>query len=344
MLKNIVSLSFAVLLFAGCGEKQKQDNPPPADLVKTHSLKNTESAFFFVGIVDENPGIYRYDFTTKQSSVIWSHKKEKVIEFSQNDDKSKGYFITVSQFGKDGAFPFVRGVKVYAIDLKTLKATEIKKLGNGLQLVAYWEGFNAFKVVMNSIDVTVATYVEQYSGSFTTEGKILFESKKTYNLTKDGYPQLPSIEPALNSPSGTMRLRTDEKNEIQFSPPKGRRFTISGPSSEKLRQVQWTIDESFLVYTTINVTPDNESLYDKNPQTSTLYIFDCSKQEITATVTGAGYKNFAIFGNILAYDTHFGEQSTIVLFDLSIGKQIGIIEIKGGCGLKNIPLIPDYSA
>jgi hypothetical protein len=77
--------------------------------------------------------------------------------------------------------------------------TFIKEIGNGMQVFTSWETGNAFRVILNSVNKTVASYIEQHTQIFSEFGKQLVDETKTYNLIADGYPK--PLERSINSES-----------------------------------------------------------------------------------------------------------------------------------------------
>jgi hypothetical protein len=85
-------------------------------------------------------------------------------------------------------------------------------------------------------------------------------------------------------------------------------------------------------------------LYDDDPKTSHLRIYSIAENKFIYEKLGAGFKNFNIYDNYVVYDTGFGLKSFISIIDLRSGNEIGRVNVQGGCGLRFIPLIPDYEA
>ena len=46
----------------------------------------------------------------------------------------------------------------------------------------------------------------------------------------------------------------------------------------------------------------------------------------------------------LIFDDGFNVRSQLIIFNFRSGQIIDSVNISGGCGLKNIPMIPDYGA
>jgi len=114
--------------------------------------------------------------------------------------------------------------------------------------------------------------------------------------------------------------------------------------NQKLNYVSWSEDENFLFFSTIDISPGNATLYDNSPSTAKLFIFSLVNRNLIKTFEGGGIKNFVLDGDILLFDDGFNDKSRIFIYNFQTDQMIDTIKISGGCGLKNIPSIPDYSA
>jgi hypothetical protein len=335
---------FLLVFFSFCGCKNK-DNLPKETQATQPSVSNLPKQIIFVGNTGKNAGLFLYNFKNKQSQQLWSNKRETVIELSYSENMKTTFFLTASEFGKKGVFPFVNNIKLYSVD-DSLNIKFIQNIGSGLQVTAYWTDANTYQIVLNSIDKTIAQYVEQSLFLFGANGKLLLSEKKAYDLTKDGYPNLPLEKTNLFSKTGKYVLSSNDKIPTILSlRNKEKRETKEIYQSQfKLKLVGWTGDDSFLCFTTLDVSPNNETLYDAEPQTSRLVIYSIKTHNVIRDIKGGGYKNFFLIENLLIYDDGFKDKSEIIIYDLSTHKELDRIKINGGCGIKNIPLIPDYEA
>ncbi len=115
-------------------------------------------------------------------------------------------------------------------------------------------------------------------------------------------------------------------------------------SSESLNQIYWTQDGKYLIFTTLDITTANETLYDDEPQTSHFFVYAIDDNKVIFQKDGGGIKNFLLRGNLIFFDDGFGDKSNISTYNLLTNEYRTVIEIKGGCGLNYIPFIPDYDA
>ena len=114
--------------------------------------------------------------------------------------------------------------------------------------------------------------------------------------------------------------------------------------SQKLNQIEWTPENKYLIFSTINITPRNNTLYSKKPETAKIFIYSIPDKKIIKEWNGGGFKNFILLKDLLIFDDGFSKKSSIKIFDLKTLQITNSIRIKGGCGIRNIPSIPDYSA
>ncbi|MGA7839072.1 MAG: hypothetical protein WB996_13960 [Ignavibacteriaceae bacterium] len=336
-----------ILLFTGCGENTKQYREKSEPVNDTTSLKTqteTIDNFIFVGMIEYKAGLYKYDFAKKKYSQFWSNYNEQVVELSYSPDKKKAFFLTAGHFGKKNIFPYITRVKLYEINIDSSKVKFIKRIGNGIQVFSQWEDNNNFKIVINRIDKIVATYIRQQTFIYNIFGKELLNETEIFDLTKNGYPR-PSHNPDnLNSPSRRFTLLNKGKDSTQVylqDHEKGEQYYILG-NGQKINKFRWSEDERYLILSTIDLNVDNNTLKAKVPETSTLIIYDINEHKIVKQWSGDGVKNFYIRNDFLIFDNGFKQNSRVDIFNLGKMKQFDEIKIKRGCGLRNIPEIPNY--
>ncbi len=342
---KIVFILFFISLMLGCGDINK--NNEVKQEINPSLKKENITQFIFVGMAGEKPGLYKYNFKTKKSKVFWSSGVEEVMELSFSQDRKSAFFLTARDYGKRGVFPFITRAKLYYINLDSNKVNFVTNIGTGMQVFTEWVDSNNFKVAFNSIDIKVSDYVDQHTFIFNTFGKELLNEKKIYNLFKEGYPSLPKRNIDLKSKQLTAELMTVDKdsvNSFYLKKSSENSSELICNDNKKLRDASWSYNNNELIFSTVNVTPGNETLYSKDPQTSSLYIYSIKNNKIENQWDGSGFKNFFIQNDKLFFDTGFKENSVIIIFDLKNSSPADSIKINGGCGLENIPQIPDYSA
>ncbi len=344
-LKYFFVFLLAALLLS-CGKNNTADEETSGKKSIVPEVEESVEQFVFVGSIQGRPGLYKYTVENKTIKPFWSGRNEKVVELSYSDDMQSAFFLTARGYGKKGAFPFINKVKLYHINPDSMKAKEVENLGSGLQLFSRWENNDNFKVVINSIDKTVASYVDQRTKVYDKSGKLLVDENKIFDIGKQGYPE--PIHPKLNtlSPTGRFQLISngDKNPSIYLRDLDNNKDVFIVKSSFGLRQIEWTIDDSLLVFSIADITPNNNTLYNKMPQTSKLILYDVVNHKIIKEWEGGGVKNFYLTKKLLIFDDGFSNNSSIKIYDYKKQKLLDTIEINGGCGLRNIPQLPDYSA
>src|SRR4030065_680551 len=178
-------------------------------------------------------------------------------------------------------------------------------------------------------------------------GKKLTDEKKTYDVVKDGFPQNPVIQINISSPDKKYSILSVDAVQTQIylvDHTKNDEKKLIAELNQKLNVVDWSEDGEYLIFRTIDISPGNETLYNKEPATSKLFIFSVENKKIVNMFEGGGIKNFMLNGNIMIFDDGFKERSKLVIYNFRSGQMIDSVKISGGCGLKNIPRIPDYGA
>lgn len=346
----IISFFSLAIIISGCIRKNepiRKVSIKSSAAVKELNNVPAMNEILFTGMIGNKPGIYKYNFPTKSYSAFWHNDKEEVIELSYSPDKKSVFMLTAHQSGKKGVFPFINNIKLYSISLDSNTVKLVEAIGSGFQVFSFWENSNSFKVIINIFNVTVGKYFEQVIKTFNASGKKLKDEKIIYDVVKDGFPQNPEIQKNNTSPdkrysilsidsAGTQiylidHTQNDEKNLIT-------------KLHQKLNVVDWSVDGEYLFFSTIDISPGNETLYSEQPNTSKLFIFSLVNKKVVKMFDGGGIKNFMRSGNNLIFDDGFKERSRLLIYNFNSDQMIDSIKISGGCGLKNIPRIPDYGA
>ncbi|MBZ0200920.1 MAG: hypothetical protein K8H86_13700 [Ignavibacteriaceae bacterium] len=324
----------------GCNNKE--DEKPVSITERAMNKKVLPNEFYFVARALYTPGIFKYTFETKKNKIVWSSKNERVIELSYSEDLKSAFFITAKHYGRTGAFPYIKKVRLYILNTKTDQVNFVKLIGSGMEVYTRWETDDTFSIFLNSLDDKVATYINQQKQIYNVFGKLLSDETKIYDLTSDGYPMPSRAEKSNLSPDGTNKfvVEIDSVNKYKVIIGESKNEDIIS-TTQKLRQFQWTADGN-LVFTTADVSPSNKTLYTDKPESSKLLIYSPVKKEILKYWEGGGVKNFLIINNTLIFDTGFESKSKINMINLETLKQFNVVKKIGGCGIKYIPELPDY--
>jgi hypothetical protein len=335
-------LSVILLLSHSACHKEKSD--APQNTIDKASVPVPPVNYIFVGAEKESPKLYQYNSETGKADVYWGPSKGTISGFEYNENYTKAFITTVSSAGKLGAFPFINNVTIFILDVKSKKIEKVKNFGSGIQMIAYWQDTATVRLVMNVIDKTIATYVEQKSALISSSAKILFEENKTYDLAKSGYPLMPVVKPQIVAPAGGFSLNVTENNEVFLRKPGKKQLKLIGGSAFKLHRAAWSPDKKYVVLSTLNISPANETLYDAQPATANIYIYSIEDETIVYQNKGAGLKNFNLVYPFVFFDDGFSTNAAIRIFNLQTRELAPAITMPGGCGIINIPFIPDYGA
>ena len=175
---------------------------------------------------------------------------------------------------------------------------------------------------------------------FNIYGKKLEDVTEIFDIIKQGYPQTPEKKIDYISPDREYSIESKGEDSIAVYLKENETEKLIIKSSQQIKRVEWEND--LLLLSTINMKPDNESLYTKNSETSKLIIYSLEYIEILRMWEGSGIKNFFAAGDFLVFDDGFERSSRIIIYNLKNKKIYDEIKTEGGCGLRNIPQIPDY--
>jgi hypothetical protein len=326
------------LLLVSC-ERSEREAP-------VNKVKRDFHSFIFTGMSNRKPALYKYNVKKNSFSLFWKGDSEEIVDLSYSPDHNSAFFLTASRQGKQGIFPFVKNARLYVIPDSASHPEFVRDIGSGIQIFSRWESETVFRIILNSWDKKVSTYIDQKTIILNIFGRILQEEKQVYDITSDGYPRLPRTKPDSLSPSGKYQVKFNENdpdsvfliqrntNNAAFM------MTINKPVNE----IIWSDNRDVLFVSTLDVTPANTSIFSGNPNTSSLYVYSIDQQKLIKKWTGGGYKNFFTIGDFLIFDDGFERNSSIYIYNFKEDKVIKRIKIKGGCGLRGIPETPRFGA
>lgn len=330
-MKNLILFFLPVVIITtACNNDSTPDpaNDPALKDVEAASVKEFKE-LVFVGSYQNKPSIYSYNKEENISKVLWHDKNESVLDLEVSDDLSVAFFITYRRIDRRNTPPEYILVKLFRIDLVTGKADLIKKLGDVIQIYSYWDNIGRFVVISNSIDITIASYVNKNKQVFNSFGKLLLDENEVFDISKDGYP-LPDV-PDLKLTSPKERFMVFEKADSIFIRNNYNNEEMFVSSDyERIINIQWAENLKQVVFLVLSKSDDSE-----NPNTK-LFIFDVIEKKAVKTFNEIGKKRFLLYGDFLFYESGLNKSAFVKIFKLSELKEAGVINIKGGCALRSL--------
>jgi hypothetical protein len=303
----------------------------------TNEIKNATitdfTGFYFVGNYLGFPSIFRYDYAKDKSKVFWYSNDERVIDLLISPDNKSGFFITKRKQRLKSSQPAIEKGRLYRIDFEINKVESITRLEEGIQVIPFWTDNDRFTLVINSIDKTIASYVNKNTQVYNRFGKLLSDNMEIFDLTKDGYPV--TKRPSLNYKSPNNLFTVVEKNDsvdvIQLNSKKEIKTKYT---ADKLLQIEWAENNKHLVLLMISKLEKPAELNDY--QKSLLVIVDLQMKKSVKMFDAEGFKRFVLIGDFLIFESGIGRDSHIEVFNLSSLQKIKTIKVTGGCSLRNI--------
>ncbi|MGB5848004.1 MAG: hypothetical protein WBH40_05930 [Ignavibacteriaceae bacterium] len=296
--------------------------------VDTASSKKIEH-FFFVGKAGSETGLYKYNLNDNKYEPFWSIPNETIVQLSYSNNLEYAFFLTARKLGTKRGVSFIRGIKLYSIDLRNSSVEPISKIGNAVQLFAYWLD-NNYKIQFTQFDMKIASRINKINQIYSPFGKIIKEDIEIFDFIKDGYPQFEIKRKSFISPSGNFGI-TQSADSVFLSIADAVDKVFINSTAGKISKVEWSSDESYVFFTSNSI---NENKFKKIP--STIYVYDLVNQKIVKKLDSEDKLNFIIANDLLIFDTSFNNQSAIGVFNYKKNKDVVRIQVKGGCGIINI--------
>jgi hypothetical protein len=318
------------MIFISC-EKESSDNENFKDYqltVETTASKNIEY-FFFVGKAGMETSLYKYNLNDNIFEIFWSVPKENVVQLSYSDNLEYAFFITAKRLGTRRGVSFIRGIKLYRLDLGNSSVELIREIGNAVQLLAYWFD-NNYKIQITQFDMKITSHINKTNQIYSSFGKLLKEDTETHDFIKDGYPQFELKQTSLISPSGNFGI-TQSADSVFLSIAGAVDKVFIDSTAGKINNTKWSSNERYTFFTA-NLVGENELKRIPN----TIYVYDVVNQRILKRWDGEDKINFFIVNDLLIYDTGYNYQSAIGVYNYKKNEDVSKIQIRGGCGIINI--------
>ena len=250
-----------------------------------------------------------------------------------SSNNRSAYFITKRKQRLKSSQPAIERGKLYRLDFETKKVESIAQLEEGIQVIPFWLDKDRFALVINSVDKTIASYINKNTQIYNRFGKLLSDNTEVFDLTKDGYPitNIPTLN--YNSPNELFTV-ADKGDTIVIKQIKYENEIKTEFVNEKILQIDWAENNKNLIMLLI---PSTEERLDINVyRGSRLVIYDLKLRKTVKIINAVGFKHFALIGDFLIFDKGIGKDSQIEIIKLDSLKNIKTIKLKGGCSIRNI--------
>ena len=334
LMKFCLILVLSSIILLSCGDIKDKDLADNNLKKEIENAQVTEfSSFYFVGNYSGMPAIYKYDYSTDKYKVFWHSDRERVIDLLISPDKNSCFFITKRRQRLKSSQPAIEKGRLYRIDFEINKVESITQLEEGIQVIPFWIDNNRFSLVINSIDKTIASYVNKNIQVYNRFGKLLSDNTEVYDLTKDGYPI--TKLPELNYDSPSELFSVIEKNDSIIVHQKNSQYEIStGFTAGKILQLGWAENIKHLIMLIKSNVKEKQSTDDNSD--ILLVIYDLQKKKTVKEFHTTSNVHFVLIGDFLIFDNGIGKDSYIEIFRLDSLTKYKTIKINGGCGLRNI--------
>ncbi|MBE2280067.1 MAG: hypothetical protein IAE91_06730 [Ignavibacteriaceae bacterium] len=320
----VVTLTL-VFILTGCSPEEK-----PVETVEI------DSSIYFVGKTDKRASIMKYDVKSKEKTVFWQDEKSEVLELSTSPSGSKSYFLTAQSVNLKKEFPEIKNAVLYFIDSAGSDAVEAFTIESCLQVYLEWLDNQTFRLIYNK-QQPQSLVISQYETLFE-RGKPVSTNSQDFVLGKNPYPQFPKTTLYTTSSGGLFSILIEGKMPFKyyFIDVTGRQKREILAGNEKIKQVEWSSNDSTVVFLTVE--EDDKPATAESFTRNTIYIYSVLKGDYIARISGADSKHFRIFEGMLFVENKSSTGSFIQIINLETGEEIGKIEEAFGAGLRSIPI------
>lgn len=321
------------LLFNYCNDQQDENDDNSILSKEIENAKPREfDGIYFVGLHSGVPSIFRYNHKEDKIKLFWHSKEERVIDLLISPDCKSGFFITKRKQRLKSSQPAIERGKLYRIDFELNKAESITQLEEGIQVIPFWTDNNRFTLVINSIDKTIASYINKNTQVYNRFGKLLSDNTEIFDITKDGYPV--TKLPSLQYKSQNEMFYIVERNDSVFIKQTNSKKEIKTRfKNKKILQIKWAENNKHLVMLMVQKSTEPLKVEDLKP---ILVVFDLQIKKTVKIFNSVSYKHFVLMGDFLIFDRGFGRDSQLEIIKLESLKEYKVIKLNGGCSLRSL--------
>jgi hypothetical protein len=333
-LKLLILVVTLAVLSISCSEKSEEEKSADKLTDAISKAKITDFVgFYFVGNYSGNPAVYWYDFEKDKSKVFWFEPDERVIDLLISPDNKSGFFITKRKQRLKSSQPAIEKGRLYRIDFELKIAELITQLEDGIQIIPFWTDNNRFTLVINSIDLTIASYINKNIQVYNRFGKLLSDNTEVFDITKDGYPITNQTKLEYSSPNELFTV-IEKNDSIQIKQTGSKKEIKTRFKEKSLQLIKWADDNKLVLL--LMKSKSKEKSVDDSEEKFLLAAFDLLKKKTIKIFNETGVNNFRLIGNYLLIDNGIGKNSFVEVMKLGELAKSKIIKINGGCSLRRI--------
>ncbi len=291
----------------------------------------------FISPYLSKPSVYSYNIKSKQIEVVFNRTNKKVLALNMTKDASNAFITIADLYGKQGGIPFIKQASLYLLYRNLDESSELKNFGNGFQAYTYWDTPDTFRINFTYPDSLNPRIVNQKICSYTTGGKEIRTTERSFDLLTQGFPVFPKPKFNLLSPNNKYQLRIVEKNDKTFIYILDlllRSEELIVNSTMKIKDLQWNNlgDNFFIIF-----EGDKEKLKDGSYMAKNeLWVVDAFNKKTTKVFKNAIYNNLLVRQKLLFFDAVINKINKIIIYDYSKDYIFDQIEMPGGASLNTL--------
>lgn len=329
-----VLIFLSALFLTTCGEKTDDEKAVEHLSNAINKAKITEfTGFYFVGNRSGVPSLYWYDYEKDKVKLFWSEPDERVIDLLISPNNKSGFFITKRKQRLKSSQPAIEKGRLYRIDFEQKKTELITQLADGIQIIPFWLDNDRFTLVINSIDLTIASYINKNTQVYNRFGKLLSDNTEVFDITKDGYPITITGKVQFTSPNEMFTI-IEKNDSIQIKQSKSKKEIKTRFKDKKFLQIKWAEDSKHVLL--LMKSKVKKEILNQENENVLLALFDLQKKKTVKMFTNTGVNNFRLIGNYLLLDNGVGKKSEIEIVNLNDLEKVKKIKVNGGCSLRKI--------
>ena len=286
--------------------------------------------FFFIGNYGGQFSIYKFELIDNSYEIFWYSPRETVIKYLHNKDLNQAFFLTARKISSSRGLPFIRGIKLYRLDLESSKVEELSQIGDAIQIFIQWIEIN-LNIQFTQFDLKIASHINKINQLYSPFGKLLKEDIEISDFINHRYPQFDINKISLTSPSGNFGI-SQTADSIFLEIANDEQKILIDSTGHIINKVKWNDSEDYIVFT-VNQIEDVRA----KKVSSKIIVNNLREQRLERVQQSTEKIDFIITDDLVIYESGSNYESFLTIYSFEKNEKIYRINIKGGCALSTMP-------
>ncbi len=291
----------------------------------------------FLGYNNGKVSLFSFNLLDKTYTMLWSDSKNNIISLNSDKKYENIYFITADKTPDIKGYPILKNIVINKYNIMNGKIKVVDRIKNLFQVFSNIGDDNVLRISYLNFDSTNMAKINKITNYYSSEGVKVESRYETFDVLKDGVPNLGTVLLKVKSNSGKhfidfTRINGETKIFYKNLTTKVKEYITSTDYS--VAKIDWDIQEHYCVLYFEKY--DEQTIEAKI--SSMLMLYDIKTKEMRQVIENSAPADFFIRGDYLIYEQNTITSKKIVFFDMKKNDIYHTIETRQGCALKTLNL------